>query len=306
MDKRSVFLLAGICALTVGGCGTEDTATAPSPSPVASGSPTVSPNAAQPFAAAPLVAAQDKTKKATQDKTPRVPGLLQATDPKQRAKEVQAGINSRKEKKDPFASLPPLISLRTPSGASGLPAPERPPGSAVPNFPTTGPGTGAGTTGAGTRNTPKRPAGIPNFPQAVATASPPSIQPIPGRNPGAVGVGLPGRGNIPNIIPALPPLPDPTLAKAVEVTGVVVIAGVPQAIVKAPNESTSRYVQAGQRLSNGQVLVKRIEVNSGSDPVVVLEQNGVEVGRAVGDKATPTTPGGGPAAFAPDQFGVRG
>jgi hypothetical protein len=37
----------------------------------------------------------------------------------------------------------------------------------------------------------------------------------------------------------------------------------------------------GDRIANGQVLVKRIDVRPGSDPVVVLEQNGVEVTRFV-------------------------
>ena len=281
MDKRSLFVLAGICALTIGGCGTEDeTASTPS-APAASGSQTVSPKPIQPFAAAPLVAAKDKTKTATNDKTSKVPGLLQATDPKQRAKEVQAGINNRKDKKDPFASLPPLITLRTPSGAVGLPAPDK---TLLPSSPTTAPANPPATSV-------RRPSVRSTSPRNVAIASPRS-------NSGQTSASNSSSRNerIPNIIPALPPLPEPTLAKAVEVTGVIVVAGVPQAIVKAPNESTSRYVQAGQRLSNGQVLVKRIEVNSGSDPIVVLEQNGVEVGRAVGDKASPTS-GGVPAAF---------
>ncbi|MFB2935485.1 hypothetical protein ACE1B6_09410 [Aerosakkonemataceae cyanobacterium BLCC-F154] len=92
-------------------------------------------------------------------------------------------------------------------------------------------------------------------------------------------------------IPTLPPPPDPILAKAVEVSGVVIVGSQPQAIVKAPNETTSRYVRAGQRLSNGQVLVKRIEVNEGSEPIVILEQNGVEVAKIVGERPVTTQPG---------------
>jgi hypothetical protein len=68
----------------------------------------------------------------------------------------------------------------------------------------------------------------------------------------------------------------------VEVSGVVMVGGAPQAIVKAPNEETSRHVRVGQRISNGQVLVKRIEMNGGTDPIVIFEENGVEVARAVG------------------------
>jgi hypothetical protein len=85
--------------------------------------------------------------------------------------------------------------------------------------------------------------------------------------------------------PVAPPPPQPTEARAVFVSGVVLIGQQPKAIIKAPNEPTSRYVQAGQRLASG-VLVKRIEMNSGSDPVVVFEQFGIEVAKAVGEKPT--------------------
>ncbi len=86
-------------------------------------------------------------------------------------------------------------------------------------------------------------------------------------------------------LPQLPPPPQPTLAQAVEVTGVIKIRGVVHAIVKAPNEPFSRYVKAGQYLSGGQVLVKRINMNAGPEPVVVLEQLGIEVSRGVGEPA---------------------
>ncbi|NJM57625.1 MAG: hypothetical protein HC857_09585 [Synechococcales cyanobacterium RU_4_20] len=89
-----------------------------------------------------------------------------------------------------------------------------------------------------------------------------------------------GPGNLPDLTPRAP-IPDPALARAVEVTGVIQIGSTYQAIVKAADEPTSRYVSVGQRLSNGRVLVKRIESN-GSEPVVILEEGGVEVVRAVG------------------------
>jgi hypothetical protein len=69
------------------------------------------------------------------------------------------------------------------------------------------------------------------------------------------------------------------------VTGVAQVGNEMQAIVKAPNEPTSRYVRVGQRIANGQVLVKRIEMDGGVEPIVVLEENGVEVDRIVGAKA---------------------
>jgi hypothetical protein len=71
----------------------------------------------------------------------------------------------------------------------------------------------------------------------------------------------------------------------VEVTGVVQLGSSIQAIVKAPNEPSSRNVQAGERLSNGQVLVKRI-ILGGGNPIVVLEENGVEVVKPLSDNTT--------------------
>ena len=89
-----------------------------------------------------------------------------------------------------------------------------------------------------------------------------------------------------NLQPALPIAPqEPELAKNVTVMGVIQIGEQTQAIVQVPSEATSRYVQVGQRLSNGQVLVKRIELNAGAEPLVVLEQYGVEVSKAVGEIA---------------------
>lgn len=102
--------------------------------------------------------------------------------------------------------------------------------------------------------------------------SAPSIARLPGTEPPVAA--LPSLG--------LPALPNPDLANEVEVTGVIQVGNTVQAIVKAPLEATSRYVGIGTRLSNGQVLVKRIEMNAGATPVVILEQNGVEVAKPVG------------------------
>ncbi|MDJ0617390.1 MAG: hypothetical protein QNJ63_11705 [Calothrix sp. MO_192.B10] len=88
----------------------------------------------------------------------------------------------------------------------------------------------------------------------------------------------------PKLVPVLPPPPQPKLAQAVSVSGVVLIGKEPQAIIKVPDEPTSRYVQAGQRLANG-LLIKRIEMNEGSEPTVILEQYGIEVAKMVGEGA---------------------
>jgi hypothetical protein len=106
----------------------------------------------------------------------------------------------------------------------------------------------------------------------------------------------------PTLVSVLPPPLQPELARSVAVTGVVLIGREPQAIIKVPNEPTSRYVQAGQRLANG-VLIKRIEMNDGSNPTVILEQYGMEVARMVGEGVNSTQPGtaatGNPVSVAP-------
>ncbi|MEA5596372.1 hypothetical protein [Rivularia sp. UHCC 0363] len=93
---------------------------------------------------------------------------------------------------------------------------------------------------------------------------------------------MPGVIPQPDLASVLPPPPQPKLAQAVLVSGVVQVGNQPQAIIKVPSEPTSRYVQAGQRLANG-LLVKRIEMNEGSEPIVILEQYGIEVARMVGE-----------------------
>ncbi|PSB55302.1 hypothetical protein, partial [Chamaesiphon polymorphus] len=78
----------------------------------------------------------------------------------------------------------------------------------------------------------------------------------------------------------------PLQAMAVEISGVIEVDGRTQVIVKLPNESFSRYIDVGDRVANGAVLVKRVEGQQGITPTVVLEEVGVEVPRQVGDKAT--------------------
>lgn len=111
---------------------------------------------------------------------------------------------------------------------------------------------------------------VPRLPKLPSVAPPPPqpvvVKPTPAPLPA----------------PIEPPQPD--LARGVTVLGVVEVSNQLQAIVRVPTEATSRYVTEGQRLSDGQVLVKRIEMSPGSEPVVILEQNGIEVSRAVGEE----------------------
>lgn len=310
MPKRSLMLVAGLSALLVAGCGGseegEDTASkdgaspTPSASPSASQSPTGTQDFKQPLVSEKKPDKADKDKKDEKDpkkkKTKSVTGLLASTDPDERARQVQQAIRKGRTVADPFASLPPILSFKTPVVTAtvddgtdanrtlptlpALPLGKEilPPIPRIPRIP-------GGPPIAGRPGGP----GSSRFPDISRPSGPISLRPpvAPGGDGTSRPVPVPQEPLKP-----LPPIPDPTLAKAVEVTGVVVIGGVPRAIVKAPNEPTSRYVTVGQRLSNGLVLVKRIEVNSGSDPVVILEQSGVEVSRAVGDK--PVAAPGGP------------
>ncbi|WP_036481084.1 hypothetical protein [Myxosarcina sp. GI1] len=78
---------------------------------------------------------------------------------------------------------------------------------------------------------------------------------------------------------------EPTLAREVVVTGVVKVDGKDKIIVNAPEETSSRYVEVGQYLSNGQILVKDIDFNNPT-PVVILEEFGTEVTKEVGESVT--------------------
>lgn len=104
----------------------------------------------------------------------------------------------------------------------------------------------------------------------------------------------------------LPPMSHlPELAKAVVVLGVIQIDGIPQAIIKAPNEEFTRYVGTGQLIANGQVRVKRIDGLNSPAPVVVLEELGQEVYKQVGEgiPETPASPGNAAAVLLPDSEG---
>ena len=81
-------------------------------------------------------------------------------------------------------------------------------------------------------------------------------------------------------ISALPEIPQPTTARAVQVSGVMRAGGTSYAIVKAPNE-IERYVRQGERIAGGSVIVKRIDTRS-IEPRVILVENGIEVERLVG------------------------
>jgi hypothetical protein len=77
------------------------------------------------------------------------------------------------------------------------------------------------------------------------------------------------------------------------ISGVIEIDGITQVILKLPNETFSRYVEVGDRIANGKVLVKRVEKAQSLSPIIVLEEGGIEISRPIGEgiEPKPTTPG---------------
>ncbi len=205
------------------------------------------------------------------------PNLIQPTNPTERAVVVDRG------RSDPFGQIvnPQLIpqpgsnQAQTPNQVSN----PRRPVPTVPNLPTS-----SGNTTGIARVNPGVNQGKRIQRSQVASAQlpkPPQIRPV---MPSAMPPVVPD----PSLTAALPPTPEPETARAVVVSGVVMVGNQAQAIIKVPNEPSSRYVQVGDRLSNG-VLVKRIEMNTGSDPVVIFEQFGIEVAKMVGEGSATTT-----------------
>jgi hypothetical protein len=315
MRRVSIITLVSMLTLFMGGCTIGDdnnneqgSQSTPSPTPVASPiTPTPSPSATPFGSKPPLVAKQAPASSAA------VAGLIPSLPAGVRVQQVPKGRN------DPFAAIqvqPEVTVSPNPQAAAApptrpvpvipqLPQPRSPnrgtatPRAATPRAAT--PRTGTPRTATPRTATPRtatprtRRNALPS-PRTVAraragnTTRPRPANAVPRGNTSPARVQQGNRlpvpsgpiATAPRLIPQLPQLPEPTLAKSIEVTGVVDVGGQPSAIVRVPNEP-SRYVRVGQRLSNGQVLVKRIDMNQGPTPVVILEQYGVEVARRVGE-----------------------
>lgn len=189
--------------------------------------------------------------------------LLPSTDPNERFNEIE------RERSDPYAFVPIAPPRPTPpppeeaengqAGNGNLPGPTNQPGT-VPPVPA-----------------------VPTGPGGVATAPGGGAAPGGGGVTPGGGATTPGGGTQPSPVQPLPELPEPTIvASQVQVTGIADVDGKSYAIVKAPNEPTSRYVRVGDRIANGAVLVKRIENRAGTTPIVVLEERGEEIALPVG------------------------
>ena len=263
MRQASLIGLTTVLALFIGGCTGNDqdqqgTNTSVPPKPPASASP----GAKQ----TPFAQPTETTKPPT---VVTVAGLVQTLPPDARTKQAITGPSSR----DPFAFVPvqPQVTV-SPNPQAGQP--NEPVPQPLPKIPDIPPPPQVKPGNSPVRNpSPK----ILPPPRSIPNSAPTTIP-----KPGTPGVQTPNQP--PPFVPKLPELPEPTLAKGIEVTGVINVNGVRQAIVKVPNQPP-QYVKEGDRLSNGQVLVKRIEMR-GSTPVVILEQYGIEVAKRVGEKPT--------------------
>ncbi|MBD2527194.1 hypothetical protein [Nostoc sp. FACHB-133] len=259
MGRNSKITIAAILTLAIAGCASEDTPQAVNPAPI----PKIvakSPPTAQSFKN-PVIPA-----KQVSQVTPASVNLIQSTNPTERAPLILVS----KDRTDPFAQIfGQTVSGMPKTSGTGKPVP------ILPKLPTASLAGRKLSTPRIALNQKKNIASVPKKANSTFTSVLPKVLPQVVPNPTLVSV--------------LPPAAQPELARAVIVTGVVLISKEPQAIIKVPDEPTSRYVQAGQRLANG-VLIKRIEMNGGSNPIVILEQFGIEVAKMVGEGPVNSTP----------------
>lgn len=174
-----------------------------------------------------------------------MPNLIPPTTTAERIPQISAG------RPDPFASLGLMPTVT-----------QKPVVSAVPSAATV--------------------AAVPVVATPAQIAPPPPVAfPAPAPLPELLPAPL-NAGELPNV--TVPGSVQPySLAEAIEISGVVEVAGKTNVILQVPNEHTSRYAAVGERLGNGKVLIKRVEM--GLEPVVILEQEGREIARSVGSGA---------------------
>ncbi|WP_013322003.1 hypothetical protein [Gloeothece verrucosa] len=272
---KKVVLMVFLAGL-LGGCGlfgkkTDETATTqPSPVPNASPSPAATPP--QPFD-------KDKAQVNGSNGDIDIAGLIPSRPPNQ--------VPIKNGRTDPFAVVPvrPTIKIDPTKG------PLKPP--IVPVEPRSNNTNSLGPTkNTNTANNP------PNSNKSKSSSS------STGRTKSGKQVPASSKSQSPvaQKQPVIPPAPpEPKEAESIYVSGVVGLPSRPIAIVKVPGENVERTVTSGSFLANGQVLVKAIYAYS-DNPVVILEQYGIQVTKKVGEAPVeaqaPDTPA--PDTPAPD------
>jgi hypothetical protein len=242
MNKLQVTLGVSVLPLLLAGCG-------PKPQAQQQAAPV-----AQSFQK-PLVSAHPVDPKAI-TQTVTVKGLLPSTN-----SQVRLSTISPNGKRDPFAAVVPLPgSLTALVTKTPQVTPPSQPKSAVPLAPIA-----RNPAGTGIRLTPQ------SWPAPV---TPQVLPPLPVSNLPVLPV---------NQLPPAPLSVSPTsLAEAIEITGVVQTSGRLVAIIKAPDEQTARYVQVGESMSGGRVVLKQIVMSRQGEPRVILQENGVQVTKSIG------------------------
>jgi hypothetical protein len=262
--------------------GPTETASTDSASPEASSSPAASGSPAVPKAdfKFPMVASKPAAP------LPVLARFIQPTNIDARNKQTQAEIQrqAKNNRRDPFAiPLQVQPQAQLPNGTPLQPAKPSPnavsPQQARAQAPIELPShvriePESDTAGRAFRGYPPPALGEPSRPRPRVATSPRPVAARPSKPT------TPTQPSQP-LQPAAPP--SPTDALALKVTGVVQVGNEFKVIVQIPGENTERYVSVGDRIANGQVLVKRVELNKVLDPVVIFEQYGQEVAKNVGD-----------------------
>lgn len=309
-------------AMVLGACGSEpeDLSTPePDETPVAEQVPTDAPAngeedipEAEPFES-PLVEEDDEATIAAPS------GLISSTNPQERSRQVQRNLDAaREEGADPFGILPVEVSRSqrqaenvtqqvTEEAESGTPEASENGRTATRTGTTTGTttatrtGNGTATGGTATATTPdgRTTNGGAAAAEAPAPEEPPgpplpalpmqTVDPLPDLpfESAATPRFAPEPTPVPQV-PQTPPPPTADTAEAIEVSGVLQIGNEIQVILRVPNAVNSQYVRLGQNVAGGRVVVRRVENLATGSPVVILEENGIEVARAVGEP--PVTP----------------
>ena len=191
------------------------------------------------------------------------PDIVPATGDVQRLPQIEPG------RRDPFASLPvrPFLVQRQPVASSSIASTPIPATPSVPASVPTAPATGQPAT------VPPSPQAVVPVPIATQLPSPPLAQrpvtPVP---------------TVPVATTPVPERPTSVSSESVSVasatppsfefSGVVQVGDRVNIIVEEP--SGSRYVQVGERVGNGQFVIKAVDFNQGSTPAVILERGGAE------------------------------
>ncbi|MBP0001165.1 MAG: hypothetical protein J7641_19600 [Cyanobacteria bacterium SID2] len=310
MRQRS--LAAVLLALTVfaGGCGSQ-------PEEQATPEETETPTAEEVPAEAETPTAQPFETPVVEEEPPLAvapSGLISSTNPQERSREVQRTLdNTRQQQGDPFGILD--VELSRPEGeaqvvetglagtadeaeaeaeaeevaSAGPPLPALPP-QASGNLPEFDPENLEPVSNPVPR-LPDLPPGLP-FDRDGEGFSPPGV-PMPDGSLPSPETSFPGETpSLPEEIPFSPPAPTADIARSVEITGVMQIDGEIVVIVRTPDVPFGRYVRVGDSIANGRVRIVRVERLQG-EPIVILEENGIEVARGIGEPGiSPLEPDG--------------